>query len=66
MRYLKSFTLLFLLIIGLSANAQIKSSPDRVEGDGPFKQLIIRGVILINGAGAPPRGPVDVVVEATG
>ena len=63
MRYLKSFTLLFLLIIGLSANAQIKSSPDRVEGDGPFKQLIIRGVILINGAGAPPRGPVDVVVR---
>lgn len=30
---------------------------------GPFKQLIIRGVTLINGNGAPPIGPVDVVVE---
>ena len=31
--------------------------------DGPFEQLIIRGVTLINGNGAPPIGPVDVVVE---
>ena len=30
---------------------------------GPFDQLIIRGVTLINGTGAPPQGPVDVVVE---
>lgn len=30
---------------------------------GPFKQLIIRGATLINGNGAPPLGPVDVVVE---
>ncbi len=32
-------------------------------GDGPFSQLIIRGVTLINGNGAPPQGPVDIVVE---
>lgn len=32
-------------------------------GEGPFDQLIIRGVTLINGNGAPPRGPVDIVVE---
>lgn len=31
--------------------------------EGPFTQLIIRGVTLINGNGAPPIGPVDVVVE---
>ena len=31
--------------------------------EGPFDQLIIRGVTLINGTGAPPQGPVDVVVE---
>ena len=30
---------------------------------GPFDQLIIRGVTLINGDGAPPRGPIDIVVE---
>ena len=31
--------------------------------EGPFNQLIIRGVTLINGNGSPPRGPVDIVVE---
>ncbi len=32
-------------------------------GEGPFSQFIIRGAMLINGNGAPPRGPVDIVVE---
>ncbi len=31
--------------------------------EGPFDQLIIRGATLINGNGAPPLGPVDIVVE---
>jgi hypothetical protein len=34
-----------------------------LEGDGPHSQLIIRGVMLINGNGAPPQGPIDIVVE---
>ncbi len=40
-------------------------APDRGEdeGAGPFDRLIIRGVTLIDGSGAPPRGPVDIVVE---
>ncbi len=33
------------------------------EGQGPFKTLVIRGAILIDGTGAPPQGPVDIVVE---
>ena len=33
------------------------------QGDGPYSQLIIRGVTVINGDGAPPVGPIDVVVE---
>ena len=41
----------------LSVNAQ------SLEGDGPHSQLIIRGVMLINGNGAPPQGPIDIVVE---
>ncbi|MDC6352112.1 amidohydrolase family protein [Zeaxanthinibacter sp. PT1] len=32
-------------------------------GEGPYDQLIIRGVTLINGNGAPPQGPIDIVVE---
>ena len=38
-------------------------APDRAEGEGPFDRLIIRGATLIDGTGAPPIGPVDIVVE---
>ena len=38
-------------------------APDRVEGDGPFEELVIRNVMLINGEGAPPRGPVNIHIE---
>lgn len=38
-------------------------APDRSEGEGPFERLIIRGATLIDGTGAPPIGPVDIVVE---
>lgn len=36
---------------------------DRVRGEGPFDTLIIKDVMLINGEGAPPRGPVSIVVS---
>ena len=38
-----------------------RRGPD--EGEGPFQRLIIRGVTVIDGTGAPPRGPVDIVIE---
>ena len=46
-----------------SQDRGIPKAPERAEGEGPFNQLIIRGATLINGAGSPPVGPVDVVVE---
>ena len=45
------------------APGEVRYAPDRHRGEGPFERLIIRGVNLIDGTGAPPRGPVDVVVE---
>jgi len=33
------------------------------EGGGPYKRLILRGATIIDGSGAPPRGPVDIVIE---
>ena len=45
------------------SSAQIMPSPARAEGEGPYEKLIIRGVTLIDGTGAPPLGPVDIVVE---
>jgi len=54
---------LLILWIQMPSWAQIKDAPERTEGEGPWPQLIIRGVTLINGNGAPPTGPVDIVVE---
>ena len=61
-----------LIVIGLagggSASAQEATemipAPERADqGDGPVERLIIRGVIVIDGAGAPPQGPIDLVIE---
>jgi hypothetical protein len=44
---------------------QMIGAPDRgaTEGEGPFERLIIRGATVIDGTGAPPRGPMDIVIE---
>ncbi|MGH7483177.1 MAG: amidohydrolase family protein [Longimicrobiales bacterium] len=33
------------------------------EGEGPFQRLILRGATVIDGTGAPARGPIDIVIE---
>src|SRR5262249_3544643 len=33
------------------------------EGLGPYATMVIRGAMLIDGTGGPPRGPVDIVVN---
>ena len=40
-------------------------APDRGagEGEGPYDRLIIRGATVIDGTGAPPIGPMDIVIE---
>jgi len=45
------------------ASTDPRPAPPRAEGEGPFERLIIRSATVIDGTGAPPRGPVDVVVE---
>ena len=51
------------LVLSTPLTAQIEPAPPRGEGEGPFDRLIIRGATMIDGAGAPPRGPVDIVIE---
>ncbi len=55
---IKKVNFLFVFLLCLQSFSQ-----DTYLGDGPFSQLIIRGVTLINGDGSPPRGPMDIVVE---
>lgn len=57
------FFLIFFSCPFASLLAQVDSAPERNEGEGPYDRLIIRSVTLIDGTGAPPVGPVDVVVE---
>jgi len=60
---IRPFQVLLLCFCMQVANAQITPAPDRNEGGGPYAQLIIRGVTLINGTGAPAIGPIDIVIE---
>lgn len=57
--------LLAAALIGLSfaAHAAIPAASDRDEGEGPYPQLILRGVTVVTGTGAPAYGPVDIVIE---
>ncbi len=55
-------TAIFLCLLSVS-NGQVLDSPIIKDGEGPYTQLILRGVNLIDGSGAPMRGPVDIVVE---
>jgi imidazolonepropionase-like amidohydrolase len=41
----------------------IPKAPPRAEGEGPWSRLILRGATLVDGTGAPPVGPVDIVIE---
>ncbi len=38
-------------------------APARSEGSGPYDELVIANVMLINGEGAPPMGPVHIHVS---
>ena len=57
-----------LLVLAGGAAAQSSGMEDTNrrradEGDGPHERLILRGATIIDGTGAPPRGPVDIVIE---
>jgi len=44
--------------------AVMERVPDRQsgEGEGPYRRLVIRNATMVDGSGAPPRGPVDIVI----
>ena len=58
-----------LILLSTAAEAlqagQMVGGPDRgpEEGNGPYDRLIIRGATVIDGTGAPPIGPMDIVIE---
>lgn len=50
---------------GQPAMRGVAPAPDRPagEGDGPYARLVLRGATVIDGTGAPPQGPMDIVIE---
>jgi len=64
MRLRHALPLLFFAVVSLGQE-RINPAPNRAqgEGEGPFDRMVIRGITVIDGTGAPPRGPVDIVVE---
>ena len=59
---LRSVLLAFCLL-STTALAAPAAAPDRVRGEGPFDRLILREVMMVSGEGAPPVGPVDILIE---
>lgn len=56
------------LVLSTLMSSQLLAAPPKApprgeQGDGPYQRLILRGVNLINGEGAPMQGPVDIVIE---
>lgn len=65
MRFFVLIVMLIVLFATLAFATPGEKAPERgaQEGSGPHPELILRGVNLINGEGAPMRGPVDIVVK---
>jgi len=57
------WTIFIIVFFTTLSQAQVQQAPERTAGEGPFERLIIRGVMLVDGTGSPPMGPVDIVVE---
>lgn len=60
---MRAFAAVVLFLCSCSAFAAIEPGPPRREGAGPYPQLILRGVTVVNGTGAPANGPLDIVIR---
>ncbi|MDG1750117.1 MAG: amidohydrolase family protein, partial [Thalassotalea sp.] len=61
---MKNIILLICLLVSLNVLAEAgKKAPDRQVDKGPYNKIILRGGIIVNGEGAPARGPMDIVIE---
>ena len=62
-KIITALVLLLIVFTSFPAHSAPEPAPDRQRGDGPYERLILRGVTVINGEGAPPVGPVDIIIE---
>ena len=62
-RWAGALAFTFAISSALSAQMAPTTLRGATEGDGPHERLILRGATVIDGTGAPPRGPMDIVIE---
>lgn len=55
--------LLFTLLLFLYSNQNLLSIDRGIENGQRYDRLVIRNVIIIDGNGTPPTGPIDVTIE---
>ena len=60
---MKNLIKILVILLSFNAFSAPESIPDRQRGEGPFDRLILHGVIIVNGEGAPPIGPMDMLIE---
>ncbi|MBT8405464.1 MAG: amidohydrolase, partial [Gemmatimonadetes bacterium] len=58
-----SVAVAFAFALPLSAQMDETTRRGADEGGGPYERLVIRGATILDGTGAPPQGPVDLVIE---
>jgi imidazolonepropionase len=49
--------------LGKAGQPPLEGAVSRDRGEGPFDRLVLRGATVIDGTGAPPWGPADIVVQ---
>lgn len=55
--------ILLMVSTGTLAQSDMQPVPDRTQGEGPYPTLIIHNANVIEGSGAPPAGPLDIMIE---
>jgi len=57
------FAVISIILFCLLLNRGLSSETRGVENGQRYDRLVIRNVIVIDGKGTPPRGPLDIIVE---
>jgi hypothetical protein len=63
MKYQKSFSIVLLLLMSLLFPQGLTGETRGVENGERYDKLVIRNVVVIDGNGTPPHGPVDITLS---
>ncbi len=59
----KFFTIVAIILACLLLSQGLRAETKGVESGQRYGRLVIRNVVVVDGKGTPPRGPVDIIIE---